>query len=211
MKSLNCILLVAGVIYSSVTFSQNLTPSAADVQSIDAFAEKIYKIPYRNIVCAFSDLNPETRVYIDKKVNDKRIREKIYQSTFGDIFTDALFKKFEKQCVDTNWAGLKPDFRTADQDSEDDHLIENAPILKIKGKPIILKISSNQARVKILWRQIDTDGKNTQIMNGRTDLILVREHGSWRVDNAITNPSSAFDDDSVDEFYNSVGVSRLID
>ncbi|KWK84233.1 hypothetical protein WM16_30830 [Burkholderia ubonensis] len=209
MRGLNYLVALMGVIYSAAAFSQSSALSATDVQSIDALAEKVYKIPYRDIVCAFSNLNPETHAYVNKKFSDKKIREKAYRATFGDVFSSALLSKFDKRCVDTDWAGLKPDFRTADQDSEDDYLNNHAPVLKMRGKQVIIQQNASQARVKVLWKQVYTEGKNTQVTNGRTDLILVREHGLWRVDDAIANPSSEYDDAGVGEFDKSVGVSRL--
>ncbi|PAJ76436.1 hypothetical protein [Burkholderia ubonensis] len=209
MRGSNYLIALMGVIYSAAAFSQSPTLPATDVQSIDALAEKVYKIPYRDVVCAFGRLNPKTHAYADKKFSDNKVREKAYQATFGDVFSSALLSKFDKQCVDTEWAGLKPDFRTADQDSDDDYLNSHAPVLKVKGKPVIIQRNGAQARVKVLWKQVYTEGGNTQVTNGRTDLILVREHGLWRVDDAIANPSSAYDAAGVGEFDKSIGVSRL--
>ncbi|QGZ58702.1 hypothetical protein [Paraburkholderia acidiphila] len=90
-----------------------------------------------------------------------------------------------------------------------EHLNGHAPVLKVTGKPVIIEQHAAQARVKVLWKQVYTEGKNTQVTKGRTDLILVREHGVWRVDDAITNPSSEYNDAGVSEFDKSIGVSRL--
>ncbi|KVX82271.1 hypothetical protein WL09_24055 [Burkholderia ubonensis] len=209
MRGSNYLIVLVGVIYSAAAFSQSPALPATDVQSINALTDKVYKIPYHDIVCAFGHLNPKTHAYADKKFSDIRVREKAYQATFGDVFSSALLSKFDKRCVDTDWAGLKPDFRTADQDSEDDYLKGHAPVLRVKGKPVIIQQNGAQARVKVLWKQVYTEGRNTQVTNGRTDLILVREHGLWRVDDAIANPSSEYDDAGVGEFDKSVGVSRL--
>jgi hypothetical protein len=211
MRGLNYLIAMIGVIYSAAAFSQNTALSAKDVQSIDALIQKVYTIPYRDVVCAFSNLDPNTHAYVDKQFNDKKAREKAYQATFGDVFSSALLSKFDKQCVDTNWAGLKPDFRTADQDSDDDYLNGHAPVLKIMGKPAIIQQRAAQVRVKVLWKQVYAEGKNTQVISGRTDLILVQEHGLWRVDDAVANPSAEYDEAGVGEFDQSVGVSRLKD
>ncbi|WP_431824255.1 hypothetical protein [Burkholderia sp. F1] len=209
MLGSNHLIVLVGVIYSAAAFSQSPALPATDVQSIGALAEKVYKIPYRDIVCALGHLNPKTHAYVDKKFSDKKVREQAYQAIFGDVFSGALLSKVGKQCVDTEWAGLKPDFRTADQDSDDDYLNDHAPVLKVRGRPVIIQQNGAQARVKVLWKQVYTEGKNTQVTNGRTDLILVREHGLWRIDDAIANPSSEYDDAGVGEFDKSVGVSRL--
>lgn len=211
MKGLNCLVVLAGVVYSGAAFSQGPALSASDVQGITALSEKVYRMPYRDIVCAFSNLDPDTHAYLDKKFSDKKNREKAYRSTFGDVFSDALLSRFDKQCVDTEWAGLKPDFRTADQDSDDDYLSGHAPTLKMRSGPVIIEQTASRARIKVLWKQVYVEGKNTQVTNGRTDLILVREHGAWRVGGAIANPSAEYDTAGVGEFDKSVGVSRLGD
>jgi hypothetical protein len=210
MKVLKFLIVSAGAVYCGAALSQAPHISAADAHAIDALIERVYQIPYRDVVCAFSDLNPDTHAYVDKKFSEKRVRAKAYQSTFGRVFSSELFNKFNKSCVDTDWAGLKPDFRTGDEDTEDDYLYTHAPILTLTAKPVIIEQKPDRVRLKVLWKQIYSEGKNTQKTTGRTDFILAREQGQWRINDAIAN--TTYDDEanlSVSDFEKTIGVKHL--
>lgn len=209
MRVFGIFALLMWVACPGLVFAQTQSFASDDLRSVGAFVEMVYKIPYRNAVCAFGNLDPETHAYIDKKIGDKKIRRDIYKATFGDIFSNQLYEKFENQCVDTDWAGLKPDFRTGDEDPEDDYLYSHAPALRLLGRPVIIERNQRDVRVKVIWRQIYTEGKSTRITSGRADLILLKERGLWRIDDVWVNPSSEFHDLDPDEFDRAVGTSRL--
>lgn len=104
---------------------------------------------------------------------------------------------------------MKPDFRTGDQDSEDEYLLTHAPTLKIVSRPEIIQNISGKVRLEVLWRQVGTEGPNTQIMNGRTDLIFIRENGKWRLNDAITNTTPDETQYTIPEFEKTIGVMHL--
>lgn len=209
MKMFRIFALLIGVAFHGLVFAQTQSFTEGDFRTIDAFIEVVYKMPYRDVVCAFDNLNPVTHGYMGKRFGDKKIRREIYKEKFGGIFSSEVYAKFENQCVNTDWAGLKPDFRTGDGDPEDDYLYTHAPVLRILGKPVMIKKNPKWVRVKVLWRQVFTEGKNSQVTTGRADLILVKEHGAWRIDDVWANPSSEFHDLEADEFDRSVGTTRL--
>ena len=209
MRVFGIFALLMWIACPGVVFAQTQSFSSDDLRSVGAFVETAYKIPYRNAVCAFGNLDPETHAYIDKKIGDKKVRRGIYRTTFGDVFSSQLYKKFEEQCVNTDWVGLKPDFRTGDEDPEDDYLYVRAPVLRLLGKPVIINRNQKEVRVKVLWRQVYAEGKNTQVTTGRADLILISEQGLWRIDDVWVNPSSEYHDLGPDEFDGAVGTSHL--
>jgi len=211
MKALFPFVFTAGLLVSGFANSQQMVVSPNDLNQIISLANKVYSIPYRDAVCAFGNLRSDDREYIDKKFNDKTVREKYYSATFGDIFTKEIFLKYHNRCVNANSAGLKPDFRTADMDSEDDYLINDQPKISIKSNPVVIQANRGRIRLEILWRQVYTEGKNTQITNGRTDFILIQQDGMWRLSDAITNTTPDNTKYSAAEFEKTIGLIHLND
>ncbi len=166
-------------------------------------------IPYRDAVCAFSNIDRNTGQYLNRKFNDRTVREATYRKTFGDVFSASLFQKLTRQCVGATRAGLKPDFRTGDLDEEDGNLSEQAPTLKVTGKPVVIQKSADRLRLKVLWRESYAGGDASSATDGRTDLILVREGGGWRIDDAIANPAKAYRDLDVNDFDNATSRIQL--
>ena len=214
MKIFYSLILMVIMLTYDFAHAQQSTISNSDLDKINFIARKIYSIPYRDAICAFSDLRaPDGGYprYVDKKFDEKKNREQAYFSTFGEIFSESLIKKYKNQCVNAyaNSAGMTPDFRTADEDSENDYLLTSAPTLKIISKPQVIQDISGRIRLKVLWKQVGREGPNTQVTDGRTDLIFIRENGDWRLSDAITGSMYGVANDSIQDFEASMGVIYL--
>jgi hypothetical protein len=209
MRALVASILLAGAAFSGVASAATPAPSVEAGASIDELVTRVYAIPYRDAVCAFSNIDRDTGQYLNRKFNDKKVREATYRKTFSDVFSASLFQKLTRQCVNATRAGLKPDFRTGDLDEEDGNLSEQAPTLKVTGKPVVIQKSADRLRLKVLWRKSYAGGDASSVTDGRTDLILVREGGGWRIDDAIANPTKSYRDLDVSEFDNATSRIQL--
>lgn len=197
------------MVLSSAALAGSQSLSAGEGGGVDELVARVYGIPYRDAVCAFSNIDKGTGKYLNRKFNDKKIREEIYRKTFGDVLSVSLFDKLKRQCVDATRAGLKPDFRTGDLDEEDGNLFDAAPTLKVTARPVIIQKSAARLRLKVLWRASYGGADASPAIDGRTDLILIREGGGWRIDDAIANPAFAYRDFDIIDFDNATARVHL--
>jgi len=98
MKLLSPFIFMIGAMSSSLANSQQAPLSAGNSDEINIIARKIYNIPYRDVICAFSDLKsfpgkyPE---YANKKFENKKIESGLIYLHLEIFFQANYLKNIE--------------------------------------------------------------------------------------------------------------------
>ncbi|QGZ62881.1 hypothetical protein FAZ98_05135 [Paraburkholderia acidisoli] len=157
--------------------------SSADHEQIDATVKQFYALSHPDASCMFSKIDRNGHP-VDSRVRNRAFREEAYTRTFKPLFSRSLFAAMHTSCVGDATATGMLDARLWDSEIDTDPSgYGNDVRLKITQPVRILQASPSRIRLRVDWAEI-TKPNAAYYGIGRTDLILVKESGTWLIDDA---------------------------
>ncbi|MEM5424528.1 hypothetical protein [Paraburkholderia ferrariae] len=192
--------------------AQQVAISAADGAQINATVKQYYSLSHPDASCVFSKIDHNGQP-VDPRVRNREFRLEAYTRIFKPLFSRSLFDKMRKSCVGDVKATGMLDARLWDSEIDSDPSnYGNEARLEITQPVRILQVNPSRVRVRIDWAEIVKGGASYYGI-GRTDLILVKETGSWRIDDAYAfgapSGSPKQFDMSIDDFNGLPGIVHL--